>query len=434
MPPRQPAARRARRNGPLPARLWLDVPRDEWCVLDTVDGQRRKLRSGCGEGDRRGAEAYLADYVQRRDREAAEAGEAVGAKRRAKGSRRAEDVPIAEVIAWGLKHRAPLTKRPSEYAQRMDLVLDFADEDGMDVVDRDWCAEFAAHVGSPSYARRALEDFRASVRIWMDEGWLKDAIKITLPDKSQPRPDYLTLDEVRALVLTAWRELDAQVRPHGPKNGPEPQWLARVVTSRRRWRHLVPYIVVSVLTCSRAARVYEASYVAEPGRPWVDLDGRLYYRLASGEVESAKKRAPTIPLGDRLVDTLRRWSSGEPGDAPMRFGRRYLVQYAGRPVDCRKAFEACLARTRLLYPHLFRRPDGSPKIVVRHTLRHTGVTLLSQWGVPADDVCEYAGMSREVYDRVYKHLDPDHMASVMKVQGGRARRPARGSSAAPPPA
>ena len=97
-----------------------------------------------------------------------------------------------------------------------------------------------------------------------------------------------------------------------------------------------------------------------------------------------------------------------------------------RPVDCRKAFEACVERARERFPHLFKRSNGMPKRVVRHTLRHTGVTLLSQWGVPARDICDYAGMSPEVYDRVYKHSDPERMDRVMDALGGRVKAGAKG--------
>ena len=403
-----------------PARLWLDDGRTppEWYVLDNVGGERIKRPTGCGAGDRAGAEQALAGYIDERDRKAAEAADE-GARRLKRRRRRADEVAIAEIVDWALKNNGPRTKRPSEYAQRALLVLDYAGEDMVDAVDRDWCQGFADHVGSASYARRALEDLRAAVNDFIEEGWLRDLVRFTLPTKSLPRPDYLNLPEIRALIRTAWWERDVQSKLHGPRTGE--RWFQDVVSTRRRWAHLVPYIVMAVLTCSRAARIYEASYASEQGRPWVDLDGRLYHRLAPGETESANKRAPTVPLGDRLIRSLRRWSSPRSRRGAVIPGDAYLVQYAGRPVDCRRAFVECVAKARERFPDLFKRPDGTPKLIVRHTLRHSGVTLLTQWGVPPDDVCGYAGMEREVYDRIYRHHDPDHMASVMATQGGRKK-------------
>ena len=302
---------------------------------------------------------------------------------------------------------------------RWDLLLDYAQEDRLDAIDNKWCRGFVAHAGTDSYGRRCLEDLRAAGNALVDDEKLTHMPLIKLPDKGESRPDYLTEEEVRALLFTARNERDGQNKKHGPKTGE--QWYEDVVSTRYRWRHLVPYIVVSVLTCTRASRVYEASYTREPGRPWIDLRNRTYHRLAAGEVEQKNKRAPEVPLPDQLV----RWLTWRTRDRTRRGvvipGDAYLVQYAGRPVDCRKAFEACVEKARVRFPDLFLRTDGTPKEIVRHTLRHTGVTLLSQWGVPADDICDYAGMSPEVYDRVYKKRDPNRMHRVMDALGGREK-------------
>jgi hypothetical protein len=326
--------------------------------------------------------------------------------------------------------------RPHEYLRRLEILGEYVDDDEtLDaLLDDGWVDRFVAHVGSVSRARRILEDLKAAMRDRVDNHKLTYAPPLVLPDKAQPRPDYLTWEEVLALCKTAFRERDTQLRPVGKrpkKEGDPPQRYVEVTTARRRWRHLVPYILVSVLTCTRASRVFEASYVHDPLRPWVNLAGGRFRRLGEEEVESRLKRAPEVPLPDRLLRSMRRWSGGEPGgqDGHLRFGRTYLVQYAGRPVDCRKSFEQCVQKARIQYPHLFKRDTGTPKQIVRHTLRHTGVTLLSQWGVPSGDICDYAGMSAEVYERVYKHLDADHMDRVMDALGGRAK-PARPSRAA----
>ena len=409
-----------------PARLWLDEehkPEPEWYILDNVGGKRVKERTHCGAGSEREAASVLAAYVTARDAKADAA--ALKGKKARKTKREPSEVTIGELAAWALERRGPLMARPLEYAARWDVVLDYSD-DGEQVVgeiDSDWCDDFVSHAGTASYGRRCLEDLRAAANLWVDNLWLSYVPKFKLPTKAPSRPDHLSEEEVRALIFTARNERDIQSKLHGSKKeGAPPRWLQDVVSTRYRWRHLVPYIAVSVLTCTRASRVYEASYVFEEGRPWLDLDNGLYHRLAAGETERKNKRAPTVPLSDDLVRWLRWRTRPRTRRGKLIPGDTYLVQYAGRPVDCRKSFEACVERARQRFPHLFKRSNGQPKEIVRHTLRHTGVTLLSQWGVPAGDICEYAGMSPEVYDRVYKHTDPERMDRVMAALGGRKGR------------
>lgn len=416
---------------PQPARLWLrKKPKPgKWFVLDNINGERIQHDTKCGAGDVAGAEAALREYIDARDGDRDAAARALAAREALRTARPPHEVTFAELALWAAKHRSPLMARPVEYDQRWDILLDFVEEDTIDVLaDEDWHLRFVAHVGKASSARRILEDVRAVIRIWVAKHRITYCPAFTMPDKSEPRPDYLTWEEVRALISTALMHRESQNRLHGPRpkeEGDAPQWKAIAISDRRPWRHLVPYILVSVLTCTRASRVYEASYEPEPGRPWIDLERGQYRRLADGEKESRLKKAPTIPLPDALVRLMRRWSAGEPGPgAPsLAMGTKYLVQYGGKPADCRKAFVKCLDATRKRRTDLFKRDDKkTKKEVVRHTLRHTGVTLLAQWGVPSDDICDYAGMSKEVFERIYRHSDPEHMGRVMNVLGGRKRK------------
>ncbi len=181
----------------------------------------------------------------------------------------------------------------------------------------------------------------------------------------------------------------------------------KVATRRHPTRHIAMFIATAVATCSRSARIYEASYVAEPGRPWVDLKGKRYYRAPPDENVPDNKQAPTIPIGDRLLKTMmRRHAKGD----------RYVVQFAGRPVDCKKAFVSTVERARKLYPKLFKRDDGSPKRIVRHILRHTGITWLAIKGVDPFEICQFAGLSMEIFERVYAHHHPDYMSGIRKAQ------------------
>lgn len=418
---------------PQPARLWLRrKPKPgRWLVLDNVGGERIQHDTHCSAEDVAGAEAEFREYINKRDIDRDEKARALAAREALRQTRQPHEVTFAELALYADALKAPAMARPREYSSRWEILLDYVEDDTLDaVLDPAWLSGFVAHVGSAASARRILEDVRAVAREWVAKRTLVFVPPIPMPDKSEPRPDYLTYEEVKALVRTAWWELDSQERLTGRKpkvEGDAPQVLREVGTSRRRWRHLVPYILVSVLTCTRASRVYEASYDFEEGRPWINLRAQKYHRLADGEKESRNKKAPAVPIPDRLARSMRRWSGGEPTrdrrDGHLRFGRKYLVQYSGRPADCRKSFAACVERARERYPDLFKRDTGKPKQIVRHTLRHTGVTLLAQWGVPSDDICEYAGMSAEVFERIYRHSDPEHMSRVMDAMGGRKSKP-----------
>lgn len=410
---------------PLPARLWLRrTPKPaRWLILDNVEGERRQVDTGCGQADVAGAQGRLREYLDERDRDGDAKARALAAREAARKSRAPHEVTFAELALWALKVKSPKMARPKEYDSRWEVFLDYVEEETLDcLIDEDWLSEFVAHCVKASSARRILEDVRAAGREWVELRRLTYMPPVPMPDKSEPRPDYLTRREVRALISTALTYQERQQRLHGPvpKNpGDTPRYLAEAVSDRRPWRHLVPYIVVSVMTCTRASRVYEASYAHEDGRPWIDLQGQRYHRLADGETESRNKRAPTVPLPDALVRMMRRWSSGPAGTGSLRMGAKYLVQYGGKPADCRKAFSKCVIETMKRHPELFKRENGKTKQVVRHTLRHTGVTLMAQAGIPSDDICDYAGMSKEVFERIYKHIDPEHMGRVMDAMGGR---------------
>ena len=271
-----------------------------------------------------------------------------------------------------------------------------------DELDADAMEAMADDLG-PSYARRCIEDLRAAWNKYRRRYQVREDIVWVLPEKSQPRADYLTFREAVAL---------GRVMLHTPG---------------MRWSHMLPYLVVGIGTMTRASRIYRASYYPEVGKPWVDLDIGTYHRTWTGEKVARNKRAPTVPVSPRLLRWLRREATDRIIRGRLRPGKRYVVEYAGRPADCRDAFKSAVAEAARRHPALFRHPDGTAKRIVRHSLRHTGVSWMAQAGVPATEICEYAGMSLEVFSRVYAHALRDH-AAVLAHQSKRkpkARRPER---------
>ena len=395
-----------------PARLYWDEDRDTWAILDR--GKRTRL--GIGKDQLAAAERALEAHVLAKR----------SVEKPVKG-RRADQIYCAEAVDRYLAQRTPgedgalpkggkVIARPHELAQRCEALLAFFGAMTLDEVDEDSCAGFVEETGSASYGRRCLEDLRAAINGLAKAGYLRDLVRVSLPDKAASREDWLSVPEAVALCRTAWRERDAQLRP--TRDGPR-----LVTTSRRRWAHLVPFVATAIATCSRSARIYEASYVAEPGRPWVDLDKGIYHRTAPGERVAGNKRAPTVPVGDLLLKAMRRWSQPRTRRGTVIPGRRYVVEYAGRPVDPKGSFTECLSKARELYPDLFKLPDGTPKRIVRHSLRHTGVTWLALAGVDPYEICKFAGLTMETFERVYSHHHPEFMSGVKAAQGGKPRKP-----------
>ncbi|MGQ3215758.1 hypothetical protein [Shinella sp.] len=126
------------------------------------------------------------------------------------------------------------------------------------------------------------------------------------------------------------------------------------VKCQRVAAHIGKFIVVAAWTGTRAARIQDASFVREPGRPWIDLKKVIFYRSALGEDVAANKRADPVLLPDRLVHLMRKWHEVD--------GCCYLIEYQGRPVDCRKGFYTL--KSEVL-------PPEHAKVLNRRSLKHT---------------------------------------------------------------
>ena len=253
------------------------------------------------------------------------------------------------------------------------------------------CRAYAAERGSQSAARRELEDLRSAIRYHRMEGLCREVVEVTLPEKSQSRLRWLTRDEVAHLVWTAWRKAETQ---------------RGRTTKRHPWRHVARFILLAVYTGTRAGSVCAASFSAEPGTSWVDLERGVFYRRPQGAAETRKRRPP-VPLPPQLLAHLRRWH---------RRGHRRPVAFNGDAVrDVDKAFRA-VARAAGL-------PDVTP-----HTLRHTAATWLMQAGVDLWEAAGYLGMTVEILESVYGHHHPDHLRGAVDAMGRSGRKPVEKNS------
>ena len=357
-----------------------------------------------GRDQRAAAEEALVQHVRMKAAEAAKAsGPAIGQS--------ARDVTIASVLQYYCEEHAEQTKRPGEIGQKCAKVLAYFGQDArLTAINGVSCKKFRKTM-TTAYARECLSTLRAAIRLYATDCQLAEVVNVWMPPRSRAREYWLTKPEAKALLMTAWRTRDTQVRMIGPEGAKVPK---EFVTTRRRWRHLVQFIVVGIWTCTRTGRIQTASYTAMPGRPWIDLDpaAPTYNRAAEDEVVPDNKQAPSVPLSESLASHMRKWATPKTVRGVVRPGHVFVVQYAGRPANCAKAFRECVAQAMRDYPNLFRRNDGTPKTIVRHSLRHTGIPWRAQAGQPPLQICQYAGLSLATFEKHYSHACPSHLKGM----------------------
>ncbi|MGY2051921.1 tyrosine-type recombinase/integrase [Methylobacterium sp. JK268] len=269
------------------------------------------------------------------------------------------------------EERAPQQARPVEVIARCETLIRWWGDRKLSEVTGRTCRAYVEHRASP-VARRELEDLRAAINYHRAEGYCREVVSVVLPEAAPPRDRWLTRSEAARLIWAAWRYREVQ------KGQP---------TGRRSRRHVARFILVALYTGTRASAVCGASLGPVKGSGWVDLERGVFYRRASGERET-KKRRPPVRLPDRLLAHLRRWHG---------LGQTYAVEWLGQPVGTgvEKAFRNAAK-------------DAELKDVTPHTLRHTAATWLMQNGTDLWEAAGYLGMTVETLERVYGHHHPAH--------------------------
>lgn len=361
-----------------PARLWLrPASKDRAAAWVILDGGKQ-YSTGCGASDRGEAEKALAEHITN---------QFVAAP--AQKNRSARDVTIAEVIAHYLVLKEGTATRPRELAARAANLLAYWGDKTLDDITSGTCAEYVKRRGNQNGSRRELEDLRAACRQAIADNVTRQAVTVTLPPKAKGRVRHLERSTLAKLIWAAYRK-------RGSFRG--------APTKRRPSVHIARFALTAVYTGSRSARIWQASFVKEEGRPFIDLDAGVFYRAWEGERVASNKRAPPIRLPERLLAHMRRWH---------RLGAKYVVEYLGNPVDPKRAF-------RNLVDEVL---GDDAKGIVRHTLRHTSATWLMQAGTDKWEASGYLGMTLETLEKTYGHHHPDHQAGVgAAFTSGRAGR------------
>lgn len=129
----------------------------------------------------------------------------------------------------------------------------------------------------------------------------------------------------------------------------------------------------------------------------IELTSGVMSRRAAGETEDARKRAPKVRLGKRILSHLRRWRRLDPPEI------EYVCHYDGRRVQkLRRSFPDAAKRAGL-------------RNVTPHTLRHTRATWLMQDGVPIWEAAGHLGMTVGMLEKTYGHHHPDWQTRAAEV-------------------
>lgn len=361
-----------------PARLWLrPASTDREAVWVILDGGKQ-IRTGCSLDDRREAERQLSEYIARGFIE----------KQKTK-HRDASEVTVAEVIATYAAMKEESARRPKELGARLSALLAFWGDKTLDDISTATCSAYVKQRSTPAVARRELEDLRAACRMAIADNITRHSVVVTLPPKSKGRVNHLNRSTMAKLIWTAYRKKHFPYRSH---------------KATRPTVHVARFLIVALYTGSRSARVWQASFIKEAGRPFVDVEHGIFYRTWDEEVLAANKQAPPIRIPGRLLAHLRRWRA---------MGANYVVEYRGQAADPKRAFRNLVNDTL-----------GEDAVdVVRHTLRHTAATWLMQAGTDKWEASGFLGMTVETLENRYGHHHPDHQSGVGDAfTSGRAGR------------
>jgi len=265
--------------------------------------------------------------------------------------------------------------RADTLADAIENLGEFWNDDMVSAITPKRCGDYMTWRGSKSMARNDLLTLQAALNFAHEHRKLKHKIAVTKPTPPTKRVRWLTRSEAAALLLGAlgW---DRNGKRHRDKiNYP----LAR-------------FIITGYRTGTRKDRILRLQWVESLSSGWIDLDRGILHRKGVAEPET-KKRAPSVPLGDRLWAHMRRW---------RKLSARFLIEHNGGPVDdVAEAFETACELAGLA------RRAGDPQRITPHVLRHTCCSWLLQAGLSEWKVGEHVGMTPALVASTYGHISDE---------------------------
>jgi integrase len=335
-----------------------------------TEGGRSRERS-TGTADRGAAEIALAEFINRRNRDA--------------GPRDPAQILITDVLADYAQEHGQETASPWRIAAALkNGLVPFWQGRAVAEIDRETCRAYVQSRvrvpqgrKSPSplkvqrsisagTVRRELGVLRAAINHAHKSGRLTRSVYVHLPDRPDARDRWMTRNEAAALLRAALAE--PRVRLYLPL-----------------------FIVIALYTGARKEAILSLRWSQ------VDLNGgRMDFNIQGAR--RTNKRRSHIPIPMRLLAHLRRARA-----RGVDLG--FVVNENGHRLgDVKRGFASACRRAQLAG-------------VTPHVLRHTCATWLMQLGVPMWEAAGFLGMSRETLERVYGHHHPDYLRSAAEALG-----------------
>lgn len=364
------------------------------------------ISAGGGEKGRPGPdqERALAEYIADKYQPARERG------------RDPDQLLIADVVNVYLADVAATHARPHETAGRLVRILEFFGERALGEVNGKLCREYVVARTTPAAARRELEDLRAAINHYRQEGYVTSVPAVVMPEKPVARERWLTRSEAARLIWAAWRMKQS--------------WKGRP-SDRSTGQHVARFILVALYTGTRSGAICAAAIRPTPGRGFVDLERGVFYRRAQGTRET-KKRQPPVRLPSRLLAHMRRWAAtdveiktkarGKSATKGRKISHDYVVDWNGRPVtSVKKAFRSACEAAGLGWYEGEGEARRFRTDITPHIMRHTAATWLMQAGADPWEASGFLGMTPDVLINTYGHHHPDFQSDAAeKITSKRA--------------
>jgi integrase len=340
------------------ARLYLRERTGREAVFVILDG-KSEISTGCGAGNRGGAEKALAAYLARKHKPDWQ-------------NSHPTEVMVADVLAYYGTNRAPQLEHPELVGYHITHLLKRWGESTCWEVNTETCRAYVEHRTSgerpvkENTARRELVTLSAALTFAYKERKLSQPVPVWLPKEGEPRNRWLTRSEAAALLAGA---LGIAATAYDIQSRKPMKW-GRLF---RPSYHVARFILIGLYTGTRHEANLSMRWGVNSKGGWFDLEHGVMYRRGQGQADTNKRRVPA-PIPDRLLPHLNRW---------RRITVVGPVEYAGRLIAKeRKGWD----RAREL----------AGIEVTPHTLKHTCITWMLQKGVPTWEVAGFVGTSEKV--------------------------------------
>lgn len=335
------------------------------------------------------------------------------------------DVPLSEILRHELACITPLSDATEEElaaaeqrGRRLARAIAFFGPKGrLGDIDEESCISYVNHIlKTPNANAPSRILAKGSARI--DLSWLRAAINryrkskhlavvpyVWLPERSEPRRNWMTVGEVARLLRSAlyghvwdkakcdWRReavVDPATGAARMRRVVDPVFARGGEDARRRGRMLARFILVGLGTGTRHGVLLDLAWGPAPYRGWLDLDGGYVHRLGEKEPPSAaaNKGRPTSALPAGLVRVAKAWRAED----RARGIRHVFHKPDGSPY-----------RSGLLAPYKAAAKRAGLDDAIVHEMRHTTVTWCLINGGTISEAADLAGMTYETVESTYGH-------------------------------